>query len=160
MSLDRFRSYLSQLPEVKYPNVEWSIRWIKRIFEFFKEPFDSNLTFDTNQLIAFLVAMKKNGVPAWQRHQAAMTAGRYQMMSCGTIEPGFTKSSQSLPTSPSRNAMVTPPLRIARLTSLKTSLPLSLKLARHCGEDDTSSTLKSLRWLDSTLSARQPRERY
>ncbi len=83
MSLDRFRSYLSQLPEVKYPNVEWSIRWIKRIFEFFKEPFDSNLTFDTNQLIAFLVAMKKNGVPAWQRHQAAMTAGRYQMMSAG-----------------------------------------------------------------------------
>ncbi len=89
MSLDRFRSYLSQLPEVKYPNVEWSIRWIKRIFEFFKEPFDSNLTFDTNQLIAFLVAMKKNGVPAWQRHQAAMTAGRYQMMTCGTIEPGI-----------------------------------------------------------------------
>lgn len=32
--------------------------------------------------------MRKNGVPAWQRHQAAVTAGRYQVMTCGTIERG------------------------------------------------------------------------
>jgi len=88
MSLDRFKSYLSQLPEVKHPDRDWSLRWIKRIFEFFKNPLESDLTFDTNLLITFLVAMRKNGVPAWQRHQAAVTAGRYQVMTCGTIEKG------------------------------------------------------------------------
>lgn len=89
MSFARFKNYLSQLPEVKHPDCEWTLRWIKRMFEFFKKPLESDLTFDTNLLIAFLVAMKKNGVPAWQRHQAAVTAGRYQMMSCGSIEDGM-----------------------------------------------------------------------
>ena len=91
MSFDRFKSYLSQLPEVKHPDFEWTLRWIKRIFEYFKQPLESNLAFDSQRLIDFLIAMKKNGVPAWQRHQAAVTAGRYQMMMCGTIEPGVSE---------------------------------------------------------------------
>lgn len=88
MSFDRFRSYLNELPEVKNPDREWSLRWIKRFFEFVKKPLHSDITLDTSQLIAFLIAIRKNGVPAWQRHQAAVTAGRYQMMKTGVLEAG------------------------------------------------------------------------
>ncbi len=142
MSLDRFRSYQSQLPEVKYPNCEWSIRWIKRIFEFLKNHLIANLTFNTDQLIAFLVAMKKNGVPAWQRHQAAVTAGRYQMMTCGAIEPGIHEVIKKLAdiAKSERNGDAAAAERETHFP--KVNLLLSPKLARHCGEEDTSSTLK------------------
>ncbi len=33
--------------------------------------------------------MKSNGVPTWQRHQAAMSVGRYQKMLNGAIELGI-----------------------------------------------------------------------
>ncbi len=88
MSLERFRTHLAQMSSVKYPDLEWSLRWMKRAFEFFRIPLDQDLKLDSQQLIRFLVAMKSNGVPTWQRHQAAVSVGRYQKMLDGAIESG------------------------------------------------------------------------
>ncbi len=40
----------------------------------------------TTRPIGFLVTMKSNGVPTWQRHPAAVSVGRYQKMLKGAIE--------------------------------------------------------------------------
>jgi integron integrase len=88
MSLERFRKHVERL-KPRSPNEEWSVRWLKRMFEFWGCPVSENLSFDAQRLIEFLKTMRDRGVPAWQRHQAAVSAGRYQVMLTDSLAPEF-----------------------------------------------------------------------
>ncbi len=85
MSLDRFRQYLQKLNPTA-PDAKWSEIWLRRFFEFWKTPHNENLSIDAQRLIAFLQHVKARGTPAWQRHQAAVSAGRYQTMLGGKVD--------------------------------------------------------------------------
>jgi len=88
MSLDQFRQF-AQKQHYRSPDAEWSVRWLKRMFEFWHLKESETLTLDAERLKEFLVAMKAKGVKTWQRHQAALSAGRYQTMVGGDIDPGI-----------------------------------------------------------------------
>ncbi|HAC91086.1 MAG TPA: hypothetical protein DCF63_10725, partial [Planctomycetaceae bacterium] len=57
---------------------------------------DANFSFTTAQVVNFLKSMRDRGVPAWQRHQAASAAARYQMMLSGRIEDELGEAVQKL----------------------------------------------------------------
>ena len=73
MSLDRFQQYLQRLNPTA-PNAKWSEIWLRRFFEFWKTPHNENLSIDAPRLIAFLQHVKARGTPAWQCHQAGISA--------------------------------------------------------------------------------------
>ncbi len=51
-----------------------------------KTPHSENLAIDAPRLIAFLQHVKERGTPAWQSHQAAVSAGRYKTMLGGKVD--------------------------------------------------------------------------
>ncbi len=63
------------------PDPQWSVTWMRRIYEYFSTPTYESLEFSTVQLISFLRHLRDTGIPAWQRRQAAVTAKRFRRMS-------------------------------------------------------------------------------
>ena len=85
MSLGQFERWLAGKP-FRWPDAKWSMIWMRRLFEFWSCPPDADPPVDVSRLIAFLRHVKGAGTPAWQRHQAAITVGRYQQMRSGAID--------------------------------------------------------------------------
>ena len=88
MSLARFESYAREL-RFQNPDPGWSIRWLKRLFEFHRVPVGGELAVNEQRLIEFLQHIKQNGAETWQRHQAAVVASRYQEMISGVTDPAI-----------------------------------------------------------------------
>ena len=84
MSISKFRSFV-RAGTFTAPDAEWSERWKRRMFEFWGFGADHDADVTRNTLIEFLRAMRDRDVPAWQRHQAAVSASRYQIMPSGTV---------------------------------------------------------------------------
>ncbi|EGF29382.1 Integron integrase [Rhodopirellula baltica WH47] len=87
MSLMDFRQY-AHSQQFRNPDPEWSFRWLARMCEHFQLSDSEPIQIDRERLVQFLIKMRKRSVPAWQRHQAAISAGRYQMMTAGQIDEG------------------------------------------------------------------------
>ena len=85
MSLGQFEQWLAGKP-FRWPDAKWSMIWMRRLFEFWSCPPDADPPVDVSRWIAFLRHVKGAGTPAWQRHQAAITVGRYQQMRSGAID--------------------------------------------------------------------------
>ncbi len=79
MSLSKFKYYAEQRRFIN-PNVIWTVRSLKRLFEFFRVAENSELRIDSRQLIECLTYLKRHQTPAWQRHQIAVAYARYQEM--------------------------------------------------------------------------------
>ncbi|TWU62525.1 Tyrosine recombinase XerD [Crateriforma conspicua] len=88
MSFDQFHLYVRRL-QPNWPDSQWSCIWMRRMYEFWKRPVDETLAIDRERLVSFLRYLKSKGVPPWQRQQAAVTAGRYQTMITGEIDPAI-----------------------------------------------------------------------
>ena len=89
MSLSDFER-LAQQRRFKNPGAKWSTVWMKRLYEHFRVSDVETLVILVDQLVAFLQHLRDFGVPAWQRHQCAVTFQRYQTMigqpSCSALE--------------------------------------------------------------------------
>lgn len=79
MSLAAFEQQMRCM-RPKWPDSTWSVRWMKRLFEFFECKPQLELSLDVERLIVFLKHLKSSGTPAWQRHQAAIVTQRYWVM--------------------------------------------------------------------------------
>ena len=88
MSLVKFENY-ARNRRFRHPDLEWSVRWLKRMFEFWRVPLGGDLTIDDSRLIDFLKTLKQKDVATWQPHQAAVVAGRYVEMTTGKIDPAI-----------------------------------------------------------------------
>ncbi len=75
----KFKYYAEQRRFIN-PNVIWTVRSLKRLFEFFRVAENSELRIDAKQLIECLTYLKRHQTPAWQRHQIAVAYARYQEM--------------------------------------------------------------------------------
>ncbi len=95
MSVRDFRRF-SEEKKFQNPDPEWGERWLRRMYEFWGLALDAEASISTATLIKFLQAMRDSGVPAWQRHQAAWTAGRYQAMRTGATDEGIQAVIQKL----------------------------------------------------------------
>jgi integron integrase len=56
---------------------KWFPSWLLRFAKYLGAGREQDLSFTTDQVIAFLVSIKKNGVPAWQRLQATRAIEAY-----------------------------------------------------------------------------------
>jgi len=90
MTLECFQRHVEKHPP-KGPDGQWSVIWLRRLFEYFQCPLEQELPIDAERLINFLRQQKSRKTPPWQRHQAAVTAGRYQALICGSIDPEIRK---------------------------------------------------------------------
>lgn len=79
MPIEPFKAFVERR-RVRQPDPKWSVLWITRMFEFWSLTPDATATITGERLIGFLKAMRGRGVVTWQRHQAAVAAGRYQQM--------------------------------------------------------------------------------
>ncbi|WP_404304981.1 integron integrase [Neorhodopirellula lusitana] len=85
MSLNSFHRYALE-KDFQKPDREWTERWLQRMFEFWELAPEDAPEIDKQKLIQFLRAMLDRGVPAWQRHQAAISAARYAEMRNGSVD--------------------------------------------------------------------------
>ena len=95
MSVAQFKHYAAKV-QFTDPPPEWAVRWLMRLYEFYEQPLSVDFSFNTVQVVDFLKSMRDRGVPAWQRHQAALTAARYQMMLTGRMDVELGKVVQKL----------------------------------------------------------------
>jgi site-specific recombinase XerD len=95
MSLVKFENY-ARNRQFRNPDYPWSMRWLKRMFEFWKVARSDDLVIDEKRLIDFLKMLKRSGVATWQRHQAAVVAGRYAEMISGKIDPAIAEVIRAL----------------------------------------------------------------
>lgn len=79
MSIVSFKAFVERR-RVLHPDPRWSVLWVARMFEFWSLSPEATAVITGEQLINFLKAMRDSGVQTWQRHQAAVAAGRYQQM--------------------------------------------------------------------------------
>lgn len=86
MTLSKFKHYAEQRRFLK-PDPQWTVKSLMRLYEFFKTPLTDELRIDSNHLIDCLAHFKRQRLPAWQRHQLAVSYARYQEMLTGQIEP-------------------------------------------------------------------------
>ena len=88
MSLVKFDNY-ARNRQFRNPDHPWSMRWLKRMFEFWKVSSGSDLVIDDKRLIDFLKMLKQSSTATWKRHQAAVVAGRYVEMISGESDPAI-----------------------------------------------------------------------
>lgn len=88
MSLVKFESFARER-QFRNPDEVWSVRWLKRMFEFWRVPLDGDAVIDDARLTEFLLMLKRRGTVTWQRHQAAIVAGRYVVMLSGRDDPAI-----------------------------------------------------------------------
>lgn len=95
MSLQRFRDSLRSVRSGG-PEATWFLRWLQQYVEHCGIPNSSTIPVDAERVIEFLQGLKAQGIPAWQRHQAARAIESYARTIIDAPAPGLDLICQKL----------------------------------------------------------------